>query len=79
VAIKFETVNNGDVLYDCHKTKMGNTTMRRMGTWKVLVIEKDERGATVSWNGNRPQYYGRGRIERLRRTPYKPKAQSVCL
>ena len=73
MAIKFETVKAGDVLYDYHSTQAGNTTMRRWSNWTVRVIEinHEQRWALVSWNGNPPRkYYGR-QICRLRRSPGK--------
>jgi hypothetical protein len=73
MAIKFDTIKVGDVLYDCHKTLMGNTKIRRMGCWsvKVLEIRPDNTGAMCSWNGNRATFYSRRSLERLRRTPVK--------
>lgn len=73
MAINFDAVQNGDLLWDCHKYVCGNTTLRRMGCWQVRIIEKDQRGAKVSWNGNAPQYWGARRISRLRRTPVEVK------
>lgn len=77
MAIKFETVKAGDVLYDCHRVKMGNTTASRMGTWvvKVIALDEDGRGASVQWNGNRATRWTRRQVERLRRTPSKAPAR----
>jgi hypothetical protein len=69
--ICFDRVKVGDILYDCHKQRMGNTTMRAMATFKVAVLEKHEDHCMVSWNYNRPERYDRRRIESLRRTPVK--------
>jgi hypothetical protein len=73
VAIKFETVKAGDVLYDYHSEQAGNTTMRRWGNWTVRVIEVnyEKRTALVSWNGNPPRKYYERQICRLRRSPGK--------
>lgn len=71
MAVKYEQVKAGDVLFDCHRYRMGNTTMSRMGTWLVTVLEIKDGGAMVSWNGNRPEFYPRHRVERLRRKPAK--------
>ena len=67
---KFHTVKAGDILYDVHRERMGNTTMSRLGCWTVEVIDIDheEGRATVRWNGNRPQTYFVRQIERLRRS-----------
>lgn len=69
--VAFHTIKPGDRLYDCHRTKMGNTTMSRMGCWDVRVIEVDDRGALVSWNGNAPERWGIFRLTKLRRSPAK--------
>lgn len=72
--IKFESINNGDVLYDCHKYRMGNTTRTAWGTWRVIVIEKGDHGAMASWNANAPRFFSRRSLEKLRRTPRKQRS-----
>lgn len=64
--MKFENIKAGDVLYDVHRQKMGNTTLSSMGVWTVKIIEVNEFGATVSWNGNRPEKWGIKRLRKLR-------------
>jgi hypothetical protein len=52
----------GQKLWDKHKYKMGNTTMRTWGVWDVIVKEIDpqHRFIIASWNGNPPRkMYGR--------------------
>lgn len=71
MAIKFDKVQAGDVLYDCHKYRMGNTLVTTMGTWKVKILEKSEHGCRVSWNGNTPRFWSIGMVEKLRRAPVK--------
>jgi hypothetical protein len=68
--VAFSKITAGDVLWDCHRTQMGNTTMRQMSCWKVTVIEvhEDRRTALVSWNGNKPRVYSERDIGKLRRT-----------
>lgn len=66
--IKFGTIHDGDVLYDCHRHRRGNTTSTEMGTWQVRVIEKKENGAVVSWNGNPKQFWSIRSLEKLRRS-----------
>jgi hypothetical protein len=58
MAIKFEKIQAGMTLYDRHRRKMGNTTMRTIGEWPVRVVEIDpvERRALISWNGNPPHW-----------------------
>jgi hypothetical protein len=68
--VAFSTIKQGDELWDCHRHKMGNTTMTQMGAWRVKIISVDESARTVmaSWNGNRPEVYSEYRLQRLRRT-----------
>ena len=75
MAIKFEQVSPGDTLYDCHRTKMGNTTLSTMGCWDVHVFEVDtvKQSALVSWNGNPRAWWSRRQIEKLRRSCPKPR------
>lgn len=73
----FSTIKVGDRLWDVHSERMGNTTMRRMGSWPVDVIEVDpeRRRAKCVWNHNvsRASWYTERQLARLRRTPYKKK------
>lgn len=73
MAIKFEKIKPGDVLWDYHSERAGNTTMRRWGNWPVHIIEihADTQTAIVSWNGNRPQKWFRRQLEKLRRAKGK--------
>lgn len=71
MAVKFESVKAGDILWDCHRYKAG--PFSRMGSWSVRVISIDHAAgvAVVSWNSNAPQTYRRRQVERLRRTKVK--------
>jgi len=71
--VAFSKIKAGETLYDCHRTRMGNTTMSKMGTWTVKVLElfPEKQSALVSWNGNRPEVWGLTRMQRLRRSPAK--------
>ena len=73
MAVKFEKIEPGMELLDIHRERMGNTTMREWGSWKVQVISVDRaaRTAVVSWNHNRPETWTRGRLERLYTKPTK--------
>lgn len=73
MSVKFEVVKPGDVLWDVHKQKMGNTTLSRLGCWPVRILEinYERKVASCSWNGNKPTTYTKTQIERLRRN--KPK------
>lgn len=77
--VAFNTIKVGDTLYDCHKVKMGNTTMRRMGTWLVHVkeIDAEKRQALVSWNGNPAKWWSERQLAKLRRT--KPAVRKSVL
>jgi hypothetical protein len=67
MAIKFEKIKSGMVLYDRHRHRMGNTTMTDLGEWPVRILTVDQFGAEVVWNGNshRPERWARRRLERL--------------
>ncbi len=77
----FDKVRAGDVLYDVHSEKMGNTTMGRVGWWRVVVVSIDhENGeAMCHWNGNPAVRYGRMQIAKLRRSIPKALAESQGL
>jgi hypothetical protein len=77
MAIKWQTVKAGDVLYDARRTKMGNTTMSTLSVWEVRIIEIDHAAgaALVSWNGNPPKRYSSREVVRLRRS--KPKTRET--
>jgi hypothetical protein len=56
----------GDVLYDVHSHKMGNTTMSTMGCWAVRVIEVHEHHIVASWNGNPARTMNSMAVQKLR-------------
>jgi sRNA-binding regulator protein Hfq len=56
----------GDVLYDVHSHKMGNTTASTVGVWTVHVIEVFDRYIVASWNGNPPERMFKHTISKLR-------------
>ena len=66
----FSKIKVGDTLWDCRKTVMGNTTMRRMSCWTVRVMEinEEKKQALCSWNGNRAEWWSERRLSHLRRT-----------
>ena len=47
-------IKAGDVLWHTRKRRMGNTTIRTVDLFKVVVIEVDaeKKRALISWNGN---------------------------
>jgi hypothetical protein len=63
-----EKVKPGDVLYDVHSERMGNTTMRRLGWWRVYIVSVAEDGRSVMarWNGNPEKKYYRQDVARWR-------------
>jgi hypothetical protein len=67
MAIKFEKIQPGMVLWDRHREKMGNTTMSRLGEWRVEVISVDaaHRNAVVSWNHNAPRVWSERQLTKL--------------
>lgn len=70
MAIKFDRLKPGEIVFDRHRQKMGNTTMSRMGEWMVKIIEIDHgnRTALVRWNGNSPTTWTKRQLERCFRT-----------
>jgi hypothetical protein len=68
--VAFSTIKPGDVLWDCHRQKMGNTRMSQMGSWRVVVYEVDQetRSALVSWNGNPRKVWSERKLKSLRRS-----------
>ena len=73
MAIKFDKIEPGMILLDIHRESMGNTTLREWGLWKVKIISVDRgnRTAVVSWNGNAPQTWSVRQLERLHTKPTK--------
>ena len=72
--MKFEKLKPGMVVYDVHKTKIGNTTRSTLGTWTVRIISVDpeKRSCMASWNSNPPQRFYEHSIN-------KWKAERPCL
>ena len=63
MTISISALKPGDVVYDAHMTKQGNTHLRRMSVWRVFIKEVDIEAGRVlaSWNGNPPRtYHARG-------------------
>ncbi len=57
--MKITNLQPGQTVYDCHKSTLGNTSIRSMGIWHVHIISVDLERNTVeaSWNHNRAQTY----------------------
>jgi hypothetical protein len=66
--VKFEKIKPGMVLYDRHKYRAGNTTMRVLGEWEVRIVSVDTgaRTAVASWNGNKEQEWSERRLAALK-------------
>lgn len=73
MAVSFDKLEPGMILLDIHSTRMGNTTMRRLGCWKVLVlsVDKEAQTAMCSWNGNPARLYFERDFKSLRTKPSK--------
>lgn len=73
--VAFGTVKEGDVLYDVHRERAGNTAMTRLGCWEVKIISVDPKTKTAmaSWNGNEARRYYEHDLKRLRRSRPKDK------
>jgi hypothetical protein len=69
--VKFECIKTGDILYDCHRRKCGNSTISELGVWKVVVqsVDFSNMHAMVSWNGNPAKVYEASHFRSLRRFP----------
>jgi hypothetical protein len=69
----FSKLKVGDILWDYHSERAGNTTMRRWGNWPVRIIElyPERRAALASWNTNRPRIFYERELKRLRWTKGK--------
>ncbi len=54
--VAFNKVYEGQILYDRHKTRQGNTMSSSMGEWQVRVkqVDLESRRALCSWNNNPP-------------------------
>lgn len=68
--VAFSAIKEGDILWDCRRTRQGNTSLRRMSSWqvKIITIDHDKKTAVASWNWNAPRTYTVRQIEKLRRT-----------
>ena len=66
--MKFEKLVVGMVLYDRHKYRAGNTTMRVLGEWRVRIISIDpeKRTAMASWNSNPPNRWRESDLAKLK-------------
>lgn len=61
-------IKPGQILYDKHRYKQGNTTISAWGVWPVKVISVDLQSNTIlaSWNGNKPHTMSLRQIKRLK-------------
>lgn len=74
MSIRFHLVEPGMTLYQKTRRRMGNTTLRCDATYTVQIIEKDDKGCLVSWNGNTPRRMWKRDVEKLyRNDPRKPR------
>ena len=73
MSVSFDKIKPGMVLLDIHSTRMGNTTIRRLGCWRVLVVSVDHeaRTAMCSWNSNKPTLYTESKFKSLYLKPTK--------
>lgn len=66
----------GQILYDKHKYKMGNTNISTWGLWHVKVLEVHEDYIVASWNGNRPEKMYSQRVSKLKvKEPKMPESR----
>lgn len=73
--IAIAALKPGDRVFDAHRERMGNTMLKRMGVWPVLIKEVciDSGYVVASWNGNPDRrYYARsGKLPWRRSAPVK--------
>ena len=57
--MKLEKLKPGMVVYDVGRSKMGNTTIRTVGVWRVRIVsvDMDTRRVMASWNSNPPKTF----------------------
>lgn len=79
MAIKFEKIKPGMVLYDRRRTKMGNTTMKTLSEWPVRILEVDAgaRRFLMSWNGNAPEWRTEHSLKGLSDWSMRDKDQAI--
>lgn len=67
--MKIEKLSPGMVVYDVHSYRMGNTTMRSMGVWRVRIasVDLDKQTCIASWNGNEPKKFWHRDISKWRK------------
>lgn len=71
--MKFEHIKPGMELLDIHSERMGNTTLRRLGLWRVTVVSVDpeSRTAMVRWNYNPEKRWNERQLTKLVTKPSK--------
>lgn len=86
MAIKPQSLQVGDTVYDCHNERMGNTTMRAMAVRRVEIVSIESNNYGIRWNNNDPvRYVGPRYFEqsRIRRHPpewvYRPLEGRICV
>lgn len=69
MAVKFDSLNAGDTIYDLITIKMGNTTMRSKSvvSVQVLEIDKENRKVHIKWGNNPSRWVGESQLKRYRR------------
>ena len=57
--MKIDALKPGMTVFDVHKAKAGNTSLRRWGVWTVTIVSVEGMSGTVfaSWNGNPPRRF----------------------
>ncbi|MFA5071160.1 MAG: hypothetical protein WC511_02205 [Candidatus Pacearchaeota archaeon] len=67
--MKYEKLQNGMVLYQTFKTRMGNTLVKTVIVYAVKIVEllPERRGAMASCNGNPPTYWGEKSLAKLKK------------
>lgn len=73
MAVLFESLEAGLVLYDCSKERMGNLTVQvlKVRSIRVLEVNAMAQRALISWNGNPPAWKSSGffKSPNIRKSP----------
>lgn len=72
MAIKFDLIEVGTILYDRHRHKQGTGSV--MGEWPMKVLEVDGNGKRIRvMKSGREMWVTKYRAEKYFRSPMKPK------
>jgi hypothetical protein len=71
--VAFNTIKVGDVLWEGHRTRSGQSRMSRMSWYTIKIVSVHEDHVMASWNTNPVRRYNASAVKRWRRTKPEPK------